>query len=54
MGRGLECAMELRRAERRKSLRNEIEEVQSRLRSSDENCGAPIVVELRRRVGVGV
>jgi len=46
---GLECGMGWWSAERRNCLRNEIEEVQSRLRSSDEDSGASILVELRRR-----
>jgi len=41
--------------ERRNWLRNEIEEVQSRLRSSNENWGVPILLQLRHRWwGAGV
>ena len=37
--------------ERRNWLLNEIEEVESRLRSSDENWGAPVLVEFHCRGG---
>jgi len=51
IGGGLECGMGYRSAERRNWLWNQIGEVQSRLRSSDKDWGAHILVELCHRGG---